>query len=426
MASLPIIKTSAEPARSGRAAASARLAHVGEHPPARALYIHVPFCVHKCHYCDFYSFVDTRDQQAGFVDRLLREFDALAPHAAAPLRTIFIGGGTPSLLRVDLWSRLLARLEQRFDLSLIRRREPGTEFTVECNPESTSDELLAVLVAGGVNRVSVGAQSFDSRHLKTLERWHDPENVARALDRARAAGIQRRSLDLIFGVPGQSLDDWETDLRTALALGTTHLSCYALTYEPNTAMTVRLRKGEFEPVDEDIETAMFLRTVEILRAAGMQRYEVSNFAVPGHESQHNLAYWRQDQWLAAGPSASGHLWAGPTPRAGGQRWKNVPRLPDYLAIDDAGFAPMTDHEGPDPARAVQERIMTGLRLAEGLDAAGIMADAEAAAPGSAARLQALAKRTSDEGEMTLGERWTLTDAGYLLADRLAGRFMACV
>jgi len=191
-------------------------------------------------------------------------------------------------------------------------------------------------------------------------------------------------------------------------------------------MTVRLRKGEFEPVDEDIETAMFLRTVEILRAAGLQRYEVSNFAVPGHESQHNLAYWRQDQWLAAGPSASGHLWAGPTPRAGGQRWKNVPRLPDYLAIDDAGFAPMTDHEGPDPARAVQERIMTGLRLAEGLDAAGIMADAEAAAPGSAARLQALAKRTSDEGEMTLGERWTLTDAGYLLADRLAGRFMACV
>lgn len=426
MASLPIIKTPAEPARSGHAAASARLAHAGQHPPARSLYIHVPFCVHKCHYCDFYSFVDTRDQQADFVDRLLRELDALAPHAQAPLRTIFIGGGTPSLLRVDLWSRLLDRLAARFDLSLIRRRELGTEFTVECNPESTSEELLAVLAAGGVNRVSVGAQSFDSRHLKTLERWHDPENVAKALERARAAGVRRRSLDLIFGVPGQSLDDWEADLRTALALGTTHLSCYALTYEPNTAMTVRLRQGEFQPVDEDIETAMFLRTVEILRAAGLQRYEVSNFAVPGHESQHNLAYWRQDQWLAAGPSASGHLWAQETRQAGGHRWKNVPRLPDYLASNDAGFAPMTDHEGPDPARAVQERIMTGLRLAEGLDAECILADAEAAAPGAAARLQSLAARTRDDGEMTLGQRWTLTDAGFLLADRLAGRFMACV
>jgi oxygen-independent coproporphyrinogen-3 oxidase len=319
-----------------------------------SLYVHVPFCFHKCHYCDFYSFVDNRDRQDAFVDRLERELDALAAHAG-PLRTIFVGGGTPTLLRADLWERVLARVRSAFDLREIE------EFSVECNPETAGAELFDVLVAGGVDRLSFGAQSFDPRHLKTLERWHDPASVERAIELARAAGIARTSLDLIFAIPGQTLGEWSSDLERALALGTEHLSCYALTYEPNTAMTKRLSRGEFDAADHDLEADMLELTADRLHAHGFERYEVSNYARPGAACLHNLAYWRNEQWLAAGPSASGH--------AGGHRWKNVPRLDDYLLFDDAGYAPIVDHEPPDVRRALRELIMGGVRVAEGLDLA---------------------------------------------------------
>lgn len=409
-------------------------AGLGSRPAVRSLYIHVPFCVHKCHYCDFYSFVDTRDQQGAFVDRLVSELRALAPHAAgAPLKTLFVGGGTPSLLRMDLWERLLGTLDQCFDLSLIRRSAPAdrhglAEFTVECNPESATPELLALLRSSGVNRVSLGAQSFNSRHLMTLERRHDPDNVARAIEAAAAAGIQRRSVDLIFAIPGQTLDEWDADLATALRLGIEHLSCYSLTYEPNTAMTQRLRLGEFEPVPDEVEAEMFRHTLARVRAAGFERYEVSNFSHPGRASRHNLAYWLQDQWLAAGPSASGHAWAGQTMRAGSHRWKNLPRLGDYLA-GGTGFAPAVDVEAPDPLRLIRERIMMGLRLEVGLDAAALLADLEAIAPAAARRLRSTVGRFADRGAIrVIGDdaSWRLTDEGFLIADRVAAELMATV
>ncbi len=406
-------------------------------PPVASLYIHVPFCFHKCHYCDFYSLVDTRDRQGAFVDRLVRELAALAPLSAGePLRTIFVGGGTPSLLRVELWDRLLAAMAELFDLSRMQRRvgdPPGQtgppheapgEFTVECNPETVTPELMSVLATGGVNRVSLGAQSFEARHLKTLERWHDPANVARAIDLARAAGIERQSLDLIYAIPGQTIQDWERDLDRAVSMGTTHVSAYNLTYEPNTAMTARKNRGEFAPLPEELEIEMFELAATRLRAAGLSRYEVSNYAVPGEEAQHNLAYWRQEQWLAAGPSASAHV--------RGMRWKNTPRLDDYLSIDDAGFAPIVDFEGADAARALRERIMTGLRLREGLDALAILDTATRLSAQWPERLQQRAERWARSGHMDASAcgasppRWTLTDAGTLLADGIAGDLMgAC-
>jgi oxygen-independent coproporphyrinogen III oxidase len=375
--------------------------------PVRSLYIHVPFCFHKCHYCDFYSIVDTRDRQEPFVDRLGRELAALAPWAdGAPLETIFVGGGTPSLLRVELWARLLRALGDRFDLS--RMGSAGGEFTVECNPETVTPELMATLAGGGVNRVSVGAQSFDARHLKTLERWHDPANVARALEVARRAGIMRQSVDLIFGIPGQTLEDWARDLERALSLGTSHLSCYNLTYEMGTAMTARLKRGEFRRAKEDLEVEMYGLTLARLRGAGMERYEVSNYARPGEEARHNLAYWLQEQWLAAGPAAAAHV--------GGHRWKNVPRLDDYLGFEDEGFAPIVDHEPPDARRALVERIMTGLRIAEGLEVAEV-SRAVKALDGSWDRLEASAQHHVSRGHMTESAgRWRLTDAGFLIAD----------
>ncbi len=421
-------------------------------PPVRSLYIHIPFCSHKCHYCDFYSFVDTRNQQPLFVQRLLAELRALAPHAQTtdgsrvPLRTIFIGGGTPSLLAPDLWQELLAGLATHFDLSLMGQpsvassgKLDGGEFTVECNPESTTPQLLAMLRAGGVNRISMGAQSFNPRHLKTLERLHQPENVAKVIAMAREAGIARQSIDLIYAIPGQTVAEWQDDLRQALQLGTTHLSCYNLIYEPNTAMAVRLKRGEFVPVDEDTEAAMFELTDAMLTPAGLNRYEVSNYSLPGHESAHNLAYWRHEQWLAAGPSASGHVYAGmPTGSCTpGYRWKNVGNLGTYLSLDHAqsrGYAPITDLELPDPKRVIGEVLMMGLRTAEGVDwtqssgsgmTAGVAAAIEATcSPQDKQRLRSTLAQLQADGLVTIDSgRLKVTHQGWLLTDWIVKKLM---
>lgn len=385
-------------------------------PGPSSLYLHIPFCAHKCHYCDFYSIVDRQDRQAAFTRRLVRELTALAP-LAAPLRSVFVGGGTPTLLAPALWGELLDVIDQHFDLSPIR--SGAGEFSVECNPETASRELFDVLAQGGVNRISIGAQSFNTTHLKALERHHDPANVARTIELSRAAGIDRQSLDLIFAIPGQSLEDWSSDLDRVLELETEHLSCYALTYEPSTAMTARLERAEFERTDEDLEADMYELTVDRLRAAGLQRYEVSNFARPDRECAHNLAYWRHEDWLAAGPSASGHF--------AGHRWKNTPRLDDYLSIDDDGFAPIIEHEPPDARRAVRERIMTGIRLREGLDIDRVCADAERVAPGARRRLETSASWHERLGLLErLDGNWVLTDPGFLMGDRVAGDLMGAL
>lgn len=398
--------------------APARPHPLADLPPAAAgagaasLYMHVPFCFHKCHYCDFYSIVDTQDRQHSFVTRLESELSAMAEFARRPLETIFVGGGTPSLLSVPLWERLLARMGELFDLSRITSGHG--EFTVECNPETVTDALMVTLRNGDVNRVSIGAQSFSRAHLGTLERWHEPANVGRALDAARRAGIGRASVDLIFGVPGQTLDEWLADIDTALALGTEHVSCYALTYEPRTALTARLRRGDVQRIDEDLEADMFLATVDRMRGAGLDRYEVSNFARPGAECRHNLAYWRQHDWLAAGPSGAAHV--------AGHRWRNVARLDDYLS-SGPGLGPFADHETPDVARSLRERIMTGLRLREGLDARTLAAEAERLEPGLGERLAAVAAAHSSGGRLVEREgRWSLTDDGMLVADAIAVDF----
>ena len=386
--------------------------------PARSLYLHVPFCFHKCHYCDFYSIVDTQDRQAAFTTRLSEELAALSPRARGlPLTTIFVGGGTPSLLRVDLWEELLDTLHRTFDMS---QMGPGTgEFTVECNPETVTPELLKVLHAGGVNRVSVGAQSFESRHLKTLERWHDPANVVRALELARDAGIARQNIDLIFGVPGQTLDEWKRDLERAISLGTEHVSCYSLTYEPRTEMTARLKRGEFAKIDDETDAAMFELTRDHLAAAGLVQYEVSNYARPGAECRHNLAYWRQEQWIAAGPSASGHV--------AGHRYKNTPRLDDYLSISDKGFAPIVEHEAPNAHQALLERLMTGLRIAEGLDFDRVLADVRAIAPACESQVRAVVAGCLDDGRLRLANgRLCPTASGLIVADAIAIDFFSAL
>jgi len=325
---------------------------VGGAPGPTGLYIHVPFCIHKCHYCDFYSLVETgpRSRRPAFTDRLIEEIRAAAPWLGGPLATVFVGGGTPTLLEPDLWAKLLAAI--RTDLNL----QPDCEFTVEANPDALSAELLEVLISGGVNRLSMGAQSFDPKLLKALERTHDPDNVRRSVELARAAGITNFNLDLIFGIPGQTLEGWATDLDAVLALGPAHLSCYNLTYEPSTPLAAKLRRGAIQRVDEDVEAEMYEATMDRLGGAGFEHYEISNWALPGRACRHNLLYWRNGSWWPLGPGAAGHV--------DGVRWKNAPRLGDYLRV--RRLPPITGVERLDQDGRIGETLMLGLRLLEGI------------------------------------------------------------
>ena len=384
----------------------------GVEPRFEGAYVHVPFCFHKCHYCDFYSFVDREDRQEDFAARLDAELAAWGHLVRRPLGTLFVGGGTPTLLRPPVLDRVLGALRERLPFAI------DAEWTVEANPETVTDEVARTLVARGVGRVSLGAQSFEPAHLKTLERWHDPESVARAIGLLRAAGVRRVSIDLIFGIPGQTLAQWESDLRRALALGTDHLSCYGLTYEPNTAMTKRMERGEFAPCDEDLEAAMLDRADALLRDAGFARYEVSNWArvrggdAAAEECRHNLLYWRNRDWLAFGPSASGH--------AQGVRWKNVPRLGDWLA--SAGPSPAVDVERGAADTQAAERLLMGLRLVRG------MADAEveevlALGTGGPARRAAIERAVAD-GEMERrGGFMRFTPRGMMVANAVLSRLV---
>jgi oxygen-independent coproporphyrinogen III oxidase len=333
--------------------------HQPAHDPASAaraegLYVHVPFCFHKCHYCDFYSIADrdhaTGDKQGRFVDSLCAELRGWAEIGALRPRTVFVGGGTPTLLRIDLWERLLREMSRGGVLDDVQ------EFTVEANPETLSSELAQTLRRGGVNRLSVGCQSFQPELLHALERWHDPDSVGRAVRNARAAGIDNINLDLIFAIPGQRLDQLRDDLQRAVALEPDHLSYYGLTYEPNTTLAVKLRLGRVSAVGEELELAMYEAVLDDTEAAGFQQYETSNFARPSRRCEHNLVYWRRSEYLGLGPSASSHL--------AGERWKTEAHLGRY--VRGCPVPPVVDRETLTPQQQRDEALMLGLRLREGV------------------------------------------------------------
>ena len=369
-------------------------------------YIHVPFCRHKCHYCDFYSFVDTQDRQEAFVARLEDELEHatdLGATVGSRLVTVFIGGGTPTLLRPPLLARMLAAVRRCLPLA----PDADLEWTVEPNPETVDAEIAAVLAAGGVNRVSLGAQSFDPQSLRALERDHRIESVAAALGHLREAGITNLNLDLIFGIPGSTLESWRGDLEAALALEPEHLSAYGLTYEPNTPLATKEARGEIEAVEEDLEASMYEDACNRLAAAGFERYEISNWARPGRACLHNLLYWRNRSWLAFGPSASGHL--------DGLRFKVVPRLGEWLDSKDPW--PLSEWERLDEHGAFGEELMLGLRLTEGVDTAWLE-DRLARCDAGGERRRALESALADGRLEQIGTRLRLTQRGTLLANTL--------
>jgi oxygen-independent coproporphyrinogen-3 oxidase len=306
----------------------------------RHLYVHLPFCAHRCGYCDFVTLVGRTDAHGTYVDALLRELELERGLLAERVETVFLGGGTPTFTEPGALARLLAALP------------PADEITVEANPETVTPELAALLRAGGVNRVSLGAQSFAPRLLAVLERRAGPDDVRRAFYHLRDAKFDNISLDLIYGIPGQSASDLVRDLDQGLALAPEHLSCYELEAKPGTRFTHAW--GEELARQVDAMEGYFELVVETLVGAGYRWYETANFCRDGRQARHNLGYWRGRDYLGLG--------IGAVSTVGGLRWRNAPKLGVYLRALAAGHRPPRELELLDAATRLRERLLLGLRL----------------------------------------------------------------
>lgn len=376
-------------------------------PLPRSLYVHVPFCHTICGYCDFYSEVLDRGRAAPLVDALLSELDRRIGPRPVAFDTVFVGGGTPTTLPIPALRRLLQGLAARID------RAAAFEFTVEANPATVNDEVAAALRDSGVNRVSIGAQSFDPSELRVLERIHQVPQVAQTVDAARRAGIHNVNLDLIFAVPGQTLERWRENLRQAVALRPDHLSCYGLTYEHGTPLFHQRAAGTLKPASADLEADMYESTIDFLTQAGFEHYEISNFARPGARCRHNLVYWHNRPHLAIGPSAAGLV--------DGERYRNVPDTAQYVQAVAAGSTPAVERERLDPLAQARESAVLGLRLVDGLD----RADFRARFGSDPCDLFADAvARHAAHGLLTVDDRaLRLTRRGLLLADAVLVDFV---
>ncbi|RHA44273.1 radical SAM family heme chaperone HemW [Cellulomonas rhizosphaerae] len=334
----------------------------GAEQRAFGVYLHVPFCTVRCGYCDFNTYTASElgggASQSSYADTALREIalgrDVLAA-AGLPVRpasTVFVGGGTPTVLPAGDLVRMLDGVREAWGLA------DDAEVTTEANPDSVTPESLAELAAGGFTRVSFGMQSAVPHVLATLERTHDPRRIPDVVRWARDAGLAV-SLDLIYGTPGESLDDWRASVESALATGVDHVSAYALVVEQGTKMAVQVRRGELELPDGDDQAAKYELADELLTAAGLGWYEVSNWArTPGTACRHNLAYWRGDDWWGVGPGAHSHV--------GGVRWWNVKHPRAYAGRLEQGLSPAAGREVVDAEAATLERLMLHVRLSEGM------------------------------------------------------------
>jgi oxygen-independent coproporphyrinogen-3 oxidase len=370
----------------------------------RAAYIHVPFCRHRCGYCNFTLVAGRDDLIRAYLDALECELTWLwRPYEVDML---FFGGGTPTHLPAAQLERLFEIVRQWFPLSA------GGEFSVEANPIDLDAARAAILKAAGVTRVSLGAQSFHEPKLRLLERDHSAADIERAYRFARqfASSV---SLDLIFGTPGETLDDWRRDLERALSLEPDHLSTYGLTFEKGTAFWTRLSHGKLSRVEEDLERQMYELAIDTLTAAGFEHYEVSNFARPGHRCRHNENYWLGGQYFAGGPGAARFI--------AGRRETNHRSTTTYISRVLSGRSPVAESEQLGPEDAARERLVFALRRLEGIDTAEF-----AAAMGfTVQQLGGDALPTLiDRGLLSLdAPRLKLTRAGLFISDAIWPQFL---
>jgi len=371
------------------------------------LYVHVPFCETKCGYCDFYS-VPLGDRQTGpLVRAIVRELEQRESTVGGPFHTIFVGGGTPTLLPRDSLELLFERLGE------VARRDGVVEFSVEANPATVDEAKVQLLVEAGVNRMSFGGQSFHQRELDVLERLHSPEEIAPGIQLAREGGIERINLDLIFGIPGQTQASWRESLHRAVDLGVGHLACYGLTYEPGTPLTAQLHEGKLAPCDNDLEADLYLLALEYLESCGFAQYEISNFAKPGCRCVHNLIYWSNEPYVGVGPSAASYI--------DGARFKNVPHIETYIGDVDNGRHPWREEERLSGPERAGETAMVQLRVNCGIDVTAFEKSV------GLDPLELYAEQIREHGAAGLLEytrgHIRLTKAGRLLADRVIRDFL---
>src|SRR3954452_19579864 len=388
-----------DPAPADGALPAEALAGVGTRP--FGFYVHVPFCASRCGYCDFNTYVPGEqgaEQAGGYVGAVLAEIDLAARvlGAAPRVDTVFFGGGTPTLLAAGDLVRILRRIDERFGL------KPGAEVTTEANPESVDPGKLAALREGGFTRLSLGMQSAVPRVLATLDRVHSPGRPQQAVAEARAAGFEQVSLDLIYGTPGETAEDWRTSLDAALSAAPDHLSTYSLIVEPGTRMAAQVRRGELVVPGEDVIVDRFETAERALAEAGMAWYETCSWArSEAAWCRHNLGYWGGGDWWGAGPGAHSHV--------GGVRWWNVlhPRVGSERLAGATSPAAARERPGADEARL--ERVMLGLRLRSGV------ALGELTRAGRAVAERHVAGGLLESAGLAAG-RAVLTLRGRLLAD----------
>ena len=385
---------------------------VGDTATPFGVYLHIPFCTARCGYCDYNTYTATELRgvtRQSFVDDLLGEI-AFAHrvlvdggHPIRPAATVFIGGGTPTLLPTADIARILDAVRQTFGIVA------GAQITIEANPDSVSEAGMRELAAAGVTRVSVGMQSAVTDVLAVLDRTHDPESVVTAVAWAKAAGL-RTSVDLIYGTPGESLANWQESVEAALALDTDHVSAYALIVEDGTALERRIRRGELEPIDDDVHADMYELADDLFTAAGYDWYEVSNWAKdPASRSLHNLSYWQGTDWWGFGPGAHSHL--------NGVRWWNVKHPAAYAERIAAGDSPALEREILDDEQRVYESVLLGVRVRDGIaiDSLGPL--------GRAAVAGLIADGLVD-GQSAIAGRVVLSRRGRLLADLVVRTLLA--
>ena len=365
------------------------------------VYLHVPFCARLCSYCDFNRVAGSSpEERARYTAALLLEVErAAATRDEWPVfGSVFVGGGTPTLLEPADLARIVRRVREVLPVSL------GAEVTVEANPETVDEAYFTTLVEAGVNRVSMGAQSFAPHVLAELGRWHERDRPLAAVAAARRAGVERVSLDLIYGAPSESEQDWADTLDVALSADIDHLSAYALTVEPSTDYAARIRRGDALAPDDDVQAERMAATDARLQAAGFSRYELSNWARPGAECRHNLTYWRNGDWLGLGAGAHAH-WQG-------RRSWNLRPPGRYADAVLSGELPVAGQEFLTPAEQRAERLLLGLRMAEGVRR-------DSVEPLDESQLELLV----GAGLVTAGERLRLTAAGWALANDVTVRLL---
>jgi putative oxygen-independent coproporphyrinogen III oxidase len=357
------------------------------------VYVHIPFCASRCDYCDFATWTDRDHLIDAYVAACITDISRRRDSGMPIATSVFFGGGTPSLLAGEQLARILDAID----------RSAEAEVTVECNPDSVDAAKLDAYRRAGVDRLSFGVQSMVPHVLAALGRTHDPANVQRAVALARAAGFERLSVDLIYGTPGETPDDWRRSLDGALALGVDHVSAYALTVEPATALGRQVAAGAPAP-DDDLQADAYLRADAVFAVCGLEWYEVSNWARPGEECRHNELYWTGGEYVGIGCAAHGHT--------GGSRWWNVRTPERYIAAISGGTSVTSGSEVLDPETHAEEAFSLALRTRRGAVVAG---GDRAARVVSDLTGQGLVERE--------GERIVLTRRGRLLASDLTARLL---